>query len=96
MTISYGLLGLSGTISANSGFSLFSGSAVSSIGGTASLWSGKNDNNSLARKNASSSSSATMQAIPDLDACKFAPPSPAASTSPLITSGVSRGLDRKS
>ena len=49
-----------------------------------------------ANSQASSSSSAIREAIPEREAWRFAPPRPAASTSPLMTSGVSRGEERKS
>ena len=47
-----------------------------------------------AKSHASSSSSAISEAIPEREAWRFAPPKPAASTSPLITSGVSSGEER--
>ena len=87
---------MSGTSASKSGFSLSTGSAVSTNGATAPLWSGKNPRISAAISQASSSSSAIKQAIPDLDACKLAPPSPEASISPSITSGVSKGEERNS
>ena len=48
---------------------------------------------SIAREQASSSSSAIRQAIPERLAWRVAPPNPEASTSPLMHSGVSRGED---
>ena len=92
--MSYGRFGLSGTSASRSGFSRSVGSAVSMNGAIAALWSGKNPNISAAISQASSSSSAIRHAIPEREACKFAPPSPAASISPSITSGVSRGDER--
>ena len=77
----------------SSGFSLAGSSAVSSTGGLDKLLSGRNPRISAASAQASSSSSAIKQAIPERLACSVAPPNPAASTSPLIHSGVSRGED---
>ena len=93
LTISYGLLGLSGTRVASSGFNLVGSSAVGSIGGLAMLWSGRKPMMSIARAHASSSSSAIRHAIPERLAWSVAPPKPAASISPLMHSGVSSGED---
>ena len=94
LTMSYGLFGLSGTSVCNSVFNRSAGSAVSSRGGSAMLWSGRYERISEAKLQASSSSSAIKQAIPERDAWSVAPPSPAASISPSSTSGVSSGEER--
>ena len=94
--MSYGRLGLSGTSVAKSGFNLVDSSAVGSTGGDDILLSGKKPRISIASAQASSSSSAIRQAIPERLACRVAPPKPAASTSPLIHSGVSNGDDMNS
>ena len=90
--MSYGLLASSGTISFNSGHSRKRSSEHSDRGGTASVWSGRNESMSSARSNASPSSSATRHATPLLLECALAPPSSSSSSSPDAISGISHGL----
>src|SRR2546425_12444476 len=83
--MSYGLVGLSGTMSSSSSSLRSGGSVAGRTGGSSRLFGGRYDRSVRIADRASRSESCTKCATPDFAPCTSAPPSPSKSTSSCVT-----------